>query len=340
MTRKAFATRQRCDTKTREISGVFVRNIKKVVKELKKHDEVIIGCHVNPDGDTIGSMLALGLAFESMGKKVHMLSQDGVPGRYRFLSGAGRVRKSYGKPVSLAVSVDCGSKKILGSVAAAFDRADRVIEIDHHECRVPFGDLRLIDTNAACVGEIIYKVIKQMRVKVTKEIAESILTSVIVETNSFRLPNVTASAFSLCAELMGKGVDFYRLVDRVYWSKTREIIVLSGICFSRCRFLKQGRLVWSIIKKDDFKRIRGKDEDVDAVADEMRAVSEVEIVALFRENSHGNLRVSLRSKKGKNVAVVAEMFGGGGHPDVAGCTIPNNKKHIDTLLRALSRLLQ
>ena len=166
----------------------------------------------------------------------------------------------------------------------------------------------------------------------TKEIAENLLTSIIVETNSFRLPATSYFTFKLCSDLAKTGVDFADLTKGVYWAKTKESAILSGICLSRCRFLRDSRIAWSLARQRDFRTVKGKDYDIDAVASEMCAIEGVEIAVLFREKSKRTLRVSLRSKGRINVAGVAEKYNGGGHSDIAGCYIPNNKKSMRELL--------
>lgn len=317
-----------------------MQNIKKAIDKILKAKHIVISGHVNPDGDSIGSVLSLGLGLRKLGKKVYTIGCDGVPKRYRFLPGANKVLRMVKRKCDLAISVDCGNKEMLGRAFDAFEKAKEIIEIDHHGFRRPFGDISVIDEEASAVGELIFIILKKLKIKVTKDIAQNLLTSIIVETDSFRLPNVRPFAFSICADLLRQGVNFYELVDMIYWTKTREQVILSGICLSRCKFLKQKRIVWSIIKREDFKKVGGRDEDVDAVADEMRSIKDVKIAVLFREKGRGRLRVSLRSKDKINIASVAESFGGGGHFDVAGCQIPNSAKSIKELLVHSAYLLK
>ncbi|MDD4940081.1 MAG: bifunctional oligoribonuclease/PAP phosphatase NrnA [Candidatus Omnitrophica bacterium] len=305
----------------------------KAIKEKIAHAKsIVIAGHINPDGDSIGSLLSLGLGMEKLGKRVYMLSADAVPAKYRFLPGADRIISDTRKNADLAISVDCSNKEMLGSAYNVIKRAKDILEIDHHEFKRPFGNLFLIDYKAAAVGELVYRLLQELGIDIDRDIAQNLLTSIIVETNSFRLPNVRPLTFKICAELIKKDVDFYNLVDMVFWSRTRESAVLTGICLARCKFLEEGRLAWSIIREKDFKLVNGKDEDIDAVADEIRAIQGVEIVVLFREKSKKVLRVSLRSKGRINVAAVAEYYKGGGHFDIAGCTIPNNPESIRELL--------
>lgn len=313
---------------------------RKTIKLISQAKTIAVASHVNPDGDTIGSMLALGIGLEQLNKKVYLLSADGVPKRYKNLPGADKVISSLSEKVDLAIAVDCGTSKLLGKVINVFDRADKIISFDHHEFSLAYADVEIIDVSAAAVGEIVYQALNHLKVTITQDVAKNILTSIIVETNSFRLPHVRIKTFQICAQLLKTGVDFYHLTEMVYWSKTKQSLVLSGICLSRCQFLVNGELVWSIIRKKDFDAVSGKDEDVDPVADEMRAMKGVRISVLFREKSNGYLRVSLRSKGHVNVAKLAEEYDGGGHFDVAGCFVSNNQGSIEEFLQKAKRLLK
>ena len=304
-----------------------------------KAKKIAIFCHLNPDGDCIGSLLALGLALRKLGKKIFMVSPDGLPHKYRALPGAGLVKKRLTEKVDLAITVDCNNKAMLGEAFTDVRKAGVILEIDHHEFRKPFGNIALIDTKAGAVGEIIFLLLKRLKVPISKDIAYNILVSIIVETGSFRFPSYRALTFHICAELTEKGIDFSRLSELIYWSKTRQELLLSGLCLSRCKFKKGGRIIWSIAKRSDFKRIKGKDEHIDAVADEMRAVKKVLIAVLFRETSNGLLRVSFRSKGKVNVARLAQAFGGGGHSDVAGCIVANKPEVKKDILRQAEQLL-
>ncbi|MDD5429014.1 MAG: DHHA1 domain-containing protein, partial [Candidatus Omnitrophica bacterium] len=186
----------------------------------------------------------------------------------------------------------------------------------------------------------IYMLLKKLEVPITEDIAENLMTSIIVETSSFRLPNVRPFTFKVCTNLFGSGMDFYKLVDMIFWSRTKQAAMLTGICLARSKFLKNDRIAWSIIRKRDFDRVDGRPEDVDAAPDEMRTIKKVDIAILFRETGKNTLRVSLRSKTNINVANIAERYGGGGHFDVAGCNIPNTRKSIEEFLKHAERILE
>ncbi len=311
-------------------------NIKKSILKAKT---IAISGHINPDGDSIGSMLALGMALEGPGRKVYMLCQDEVPLHYRYLPGAELIVKSIKERVDLAIAIDCSIMDLLGKNIGVFKKARSILEIDHHEFRRSFGDTQFIDHGATAVGEMVYTLLKKMNIKMGGDIAENLLTSIIVETNLFKLPNVRPFIFAMCADLLKTGVDFSKLVDKVYGPKTKEAMILSAICLLRAKFSKEGRVVWSVITRRDMARIKGKDYESDAVANEMNSIKGVEIAVLFREKDKRVLRVSFRSKGDINIGKVAEEYAGGGHIDIAGCFISNNKKSIDRVVSSVEALL-
>jgi phosphoesterase RecJ-like protein len=302
-------------------------------------ETILIACHVNPDGDAIGSMLALGLALEKSGRQVQLVCQDGVPHPLQSLPGAGRVEREASGAADLAIAVDCGTKELLGSAHRVFETAGCTVEIDHHEYRRPFSLVSVIDKDAVSVGEMIYRMLNYMDMEIDYDIAVNILASIIVETMSFRGPGVNAETFHMCHDLIKRGVDFPALAEKVYWTKSKETALLTGVSLSRCRFLKSGTIAWSIIREGDFQAVGGKDEDVDAVASEMLTIKGVKVAVFFREKAHENIfRVSLRSKGKINISALAVKYGGGGHCDTAGCLIKNDQPALEAFLNDVEAL--
>lgn len=316
-----------------------MRNFQKILRSISRANSMAISGHANPDGDSIGSILALGLALIRLGKKVYMLCQDEVPLNYRFLPGAELMVKTINKRVDLAIALDCSIIDLLGKNIPVFKKAKSIFEIDHHQFRRSFGDIQFVDYEATAVGELIYILLKKLNIKIGSDIAENLLTSIIVETNLFKLPNVRPFIFAMCADLLKTGISFSKLVDKVYGPKTKEAMMLSAVCLLRAKFLKEGRIIWSVITKKDLARVRGKEYDTDAIASEMNSMKGVEIAVLFREKSKHMLRVSLRSKGDINIGKVAQEHEGGGHLDIAGCYIPNDKKSINRTLHSVEVLL-
>ena len=312
-------------------------NIQKAVRAIHKARKIIVASHINPDGDTIGCLLALGLALISAGKKVILLSQDGVPARFQFLPGSELILSGTSERADVSIAVDCGSEKQLGLMRTPFFRSKVTIQIDHHDFGNAFGRIQVLEEDAAAVGEIVYELIRALRVDITANIATCLLTSIIVDTGSFRFSNIRPKTFEICSKLIKKGIDLQYLIEESYWKKSRSTARLSGFCISQAHFSEDGSIAWSAVYQRDFKRFRAKLSDVDSVADDLRAVEGVKIAAVFRETEKKSYRVSLRSSYGINVAQVAKIFGGGGHHNAAGCSVSASEK--EKLLQHLSGLL-
>lgn len=315
------------------------RNLEMARHIILNADTIAICGHSNPDGDSMGSLLSLGLGLESLGKQVFMLCHDDVPRNYQSLPGINRLIKTLHRQVDLAISVDCGSKEMAGKNIGVFEKANFIIEIDHHRSRTPFGDVLLVDADASSAGELVYELLLELDIPITTDIAQNILTSLLVETNSFRLPGIRARTFELCSELLKSGVDFYKLAESVYWVTSKETALLSGISLSGCKFSPTGEIAWSVLTRADFKKVGASDSDADSVSEKIRSIQGVQIAILFREKNSKEWRVSLRSKDGINLTTLAEQFGGGGHLSAAGCTIPKKQKYLNLLLKSAQELL-
>ena len=319
-------------------TGLYT-NISKAVQAIRKAKTVIVAAHVNPDGDTIGCLLALGHTLILMGKKVILLSQDGVPSRFQFLPGSELIMSETLEKADVAIAVDCGSIRQLGTIRAPFIRAKTTIQVDHHDFGNSFGKIQVLEEEAAAVGEIVYELIKTLKVEITPAIATCLLTSIIVDTGSFRFTNIRSKTFDICGRLIRKGVDLQHLIEESYWKKSRSVAKLSGYAMMQAEFSKNGLVAWSTVYRKDFERFGAHISDVDAVADDLRSVEGVRIAAVFRETESKKFRVSLRSKYGVNVAVIAKKFGGGGHHNSAGCSIRNSVKEKKTLLKEIESLV-
>jgi phosphoesterase RecJ-like protein len=309
------------------------------LKVLKSAKKVMIVAHLNPDGDTLGSMLALGLALMQKGKRVLFVCQDAVPTRYQFLPGSELVQSDCREKADVAVAVDCGGVRQLGSFKKAFFNSGTTIQIDHHDFGDPFGKIQVVDPEASAVGEIVYHLVEALKADITQAIATCLLTSIIVDTGAFRFSNIRAKTFEICAKLAKKGVDLPRLIEESYWIKSRSTVLLSSHAMLSAKFSRDGSIAWAVVSQADIRGYGARLSDADSVADDLRSIENVKIAALFRQTDRGNYRVSLRSRHGIHVARVAQQFGGGGHHNSAGCKISNSKSEMKKLLKALEELV-
>ncbi len=317
----------------------FQKKIRLTADLIRQSQKIILACHMNPDGDAIGSMLALGLGLRKLKKSVLMLCPDKIPERYKTLPGAQGIERDCHQTADLAISVDCGSLTQLAKLERAFERSKRIVEIDHHLYRTRFGDIQLVDQHVSSVGEIVLLVLDALNIKPDRPIAECLLISTLIETSSFSHPEINRATFEFCAKLMRTGLDFQTISRRYYWQKRLECLHLSGLALSRIKTRAKDQLAWAVVYRQDFEHFKGAPEDVDSVADDMMLLANVKVVLFFREIEDNMLRVSLRAREGIDVGYLAAVYGGGGHRDVAGCRIHNNPKTMERLINQASRLI-
>ncbi len=314
------------------------KSLAEAARAIQKSRRVLVASHVNPDGDTIGCMLALGLALNGLGKQTLLLCQDGVPSRFQFLPASELILSGTSETADLSIAVDCGSITQLGTVRAAFQRSRQTIQIDHHDFGEAFGKIQVFEHEAAAVGEIVYELLRELKVAIDGSIATCLLTSIIIDTGAFRFSNIRPKTFEICGKLLKTGIDLRRLIEESYWSKSRSTSRLTSFCLLNAQYLKDGAIAWSTVTQSDIQRFGAKLSDADSVPDDLRSVEGVKIAVMFRQTEKNRLRVSLRSQSGINVAGVAKKFGGGGHHSSAGCVIRGGQEKA-RLLADLETLL-
>lgn len=291
-----------------------------IAAALRKSRSVFIACHVAPDGDCLGSALALQLALTRIGRRAQVGSADGIPEPYRVLPGAGSVLSAPPvPPADVAVAVECSTVERAGSFAQTLLGAKTLVNIDHHVSNAGYGHLVYWDTSAAAVGEQIANVIAALRVPVDREIAECLLTAVVTDTGSFRYRNTTARSLRLAAELVDAGAAIHPIVERVYETRSAGGLRLLGLALAGLTVTANGRLAWTQITSEMLATAGATPDDVTGIVGMLRQIRGVQIALLFEVTPQG-VRVGIRSREGARSNVIAETFGGGGHQEAAGFT--------------------
>lgn len=280
----------------------------------------MITSHIRPDGDGLGSGLALYWMLQSLGKEAVVVVKDRVPPAYDVLPGTDRiiVQADVTECYDAAFIIECSDVERPGLPGL---RNQFVVNIDHHSTTIPFGDINWIDPTAAAVGEMIYNLCKALGVEVTKEIAECIYTALLTDTGSFHFSNTTERTLKIASELVRRGVEPARISQALFYSYPFSKIRLMGLVLSTIERDESGRIAWVKLDQDMMAEAGASEEDSDGIVNHALSIDEVEAVAFFKELSPDIYRVSLRSKGRNNVAKVAELFGGGGHRNAAGCRI-------------------
>lgn len=297
---------------------------------IRRSENVLICGHIIPDGDCLGSILALGLSLEALGKKVVMAGPDPIPGIYEFLPGAGRFQT--GPPpdgnYDTLIILDCSTPERLGrGYQDLLAKQTVIINIDHHVGNCILGTYCYIDTDAAAVGEIIFDLLKFMQVNISFEAAINLYTAIVTDTGSFQYDNVTPGTHRRAAALLELGVQGFQINVALHEERPKAALVLLGEALHTLTIAPGGKVCWMTVTQEMLKKAGAVDEHTEGLINYCRSIKGVEVGLLFREVLKGTYKVSLRSKN-IDVNQLAAQFGGGGHTKAAGCVLKGNLKDV------------
>ena len=288
--------------------------------------------HVRPDGDALGSQLALGLSLKQLGKDVRIWNEEGMLEKYSFLPNANLLTKPPAEPedVDVAIALDTAIQNRLGNSLAAVRSAKVWINIDHHPSNPGYGDLVYIDPNSPATGQILFELIKSEKLPIDAAIAENLYVAISTDTGSFQYPNTTARTFEIAAELVRAGVDVGRVSQLTYENYPRRRVELLRDLLGTMRFDANDRVASFSLSLATAKKLGVLPEDNEGLIDHLRAIRGVIVAVFFEELADGKVRVSMRSKNEKvNVCAICEKFGGGGHVLAAGARVRGSLAEVE-----------
>ena len=309
-----------------------------LIEFFKRERKFFVATHINPEGDALGSCLALSAALESMGKRTVLYNRDPVPDFYKFLPGYEKFTDSFDllKSEELPlVLLDCNEPERAGLADAAVARA---VVIDHHETRKDFGDIRWIEPGAAATGIMVYRLLRALEAEITADMATNLYTAIAIDTGTFRYNNTTADALRIAAELTDGGARPAAISEALYesWSGGRFRLLVDVLNTLEV----VGEVAITTASKSTFLRTGTTGADTENFPNFPKKMKDVKVSAFFREIEDG-WKVSLRSRGDINVAQVASRFQGGGHKNAAGYTVKEDlKKAKEELIRAINSVLQ
>ena len=288
--------------------------------------------HVRPDGDALGSQLALGLSLKQLGKDVRIWNEQGMLEKYSFLPNASLLTKPPAEPedVDVAIALDTAIQNRLGSSLPAVRSANVWINIDHHPSNPGYGDLVYIDPKSPATGQILFELIKSEKLPIDAAIAENLYVAISTDTGSFQYPNTTARTFEIAAELVRDGVDVGRVSQLTYENYPRRRVELLRDLLGTMRFDANDRVASFSLSLATAKRLGVLPEDNEGLIDHLRAIRGVIVAVFFEELADGKVRVSMRSKSEKvNVCAICEKSGGGGHVLAAGARVRGSLAEVE-----------
>ncbi len=291
-----------------------------IVDEIDKAKSIVILTHEIPDGDAIGSSLALYTGLKQLGKDVDVVIPE-FSRTFEFLPNSNEIKKEgRNETYDLAISLDAGDIKRLNGFAKYFEDANVKISIDHHSSNTMFADYNFVNPTAPACCQILVIVLEALGVIIDKEIGTCLLAGIITDTGGFKYKGVTAETFEFVAELSNRGVNVSDVYKKVLQTVSKTRFKLMQIAINRLEFLEDGKLTFTYITKEDEESLGAETNDHDGIVEMGRDIEGVEVSIFLRETTNG-YKISLRSNEYVNVSDICLMFGGGGHARAAGGTI-------------------
>jgi phosphoesterase RecJ-like protein len=321
----------------------YPKIIDRILEIIRGHKTFCIVGHIRPDGDCVGSQLALAIALRNEGKKVTCWNEDPIPHKYKFLDPDGFFqRPKAGQKFDCVIATDCASFARLGTAGKYSMRRKVLINIDHHESNPRYGDVNWVSAREPSCGELIYRLLKVARWPITKPIADNLFAAVSTDTGSFQYPTTRPGTFHTGAELVTRGADLSRICHEVYQSYSLSRARLLRHLYNKFKLTDHDRIAYLWLKQKDFSRTGAEANDTEGLIDHIRAIEPVVVACVFEEIEPELTRISLRSKDPNvNVNEVAAQFGGGGHPAAAGARIPGKSLSVQRqVIAAVKRALR
>lgn len=306
---------------------------------LRRHDRFLVVTHENPDGDALGSLLAMTLALRALDKDVvmYLAGPAPLPREYGFMRLDALVRTPpEDAPERVLVAVDCAKADRIGDPTAV-GRAPLVVNVDHHHDNTRFGDVNLIVADASSTGEVLRDVFRELDVALTPDLAEPLYIALVTDTGRFQYTNTTPKALRLAAELVEAGADVHAVFQQVYESVEFAKLKLLARALERAEVLEGGRIVVSYLVRTDFGEVGAAEPYSEGIIDYLRAVEGAELAVLIREPPRDDgptRRISLRASIDElDVSAIARRFDGGGHRQAAGFSSDAPVAEITELVR-------
>ncbi len=302
------------------------RDLIKLVQGLKKHKRFLLSCHVTPEGDAIGSMLAMESLLRRMGKKTQVVCQDPFPERLSCLSNRKWMRTSELKKnnpgFDALVLTDCPTLARIGDVRSILPKDIAIFNIDHHISNDRFGNYNFIRPEAAASAEVVLDIFNYLKLKLTRDEAKNLYVGLATDTGSFKYSNTRAESHVMAAKLIATGLDIEKINDELHGAYSLKTMKLYSRLLGRVKTAAGGALAWSAMSRRDLKETGAGYEDAEGFIDFVRYLKGSKVSFFLTELSDGkSVRVSFRAKGPYDVNRVATFFNGGGHKKASGCTI-------------------
>lgn len=309
---------------------------RRVCTDLRRHQHIVITSHVRPDGDSLGSALALAWALQAIGKDARVIMRDRAPVPLNEFPGVDEIEVTAAVPdtTDAVVVLECGDLERTG--LTGLDRF-HVINVDHHPGNTGYGAVQWFDGAAAACGQMVFDVIAEIGAPLTADMATQLFVAIATDTGSFRYPGVSARTFAISARLLEAGADPVAVARRLYDGNSLGRLRLQGAVLHTMELFDSGRVATLHLDIETLRATGAEPEETDGLTNLPLSVKAIHVVVFFKQVEHGQYRISLRSKGDIDVGRVARSFGGGGHKNASGCTLTGTLESLRA--RVFERLL-
>ena len=292
---------------------------------IKSSKNILIISHVNPDGDTLGSMCGLYSAIlENYKKKCDMMTVSKVPDVYSYMPNLSKVRNveefDKSREYDLVINVDVAAIDRICDGKILFDKAKFTVNIDHHKTNIAYGNLNFINPDASSTGEVLFGCFEKMGWKINLDTAICLYTALLTDTGSFRFDNTKPSTFETAGKLVEIGVNPSDIYKKVYESDSKTLVMFQAHCVSKAKFLDDDKIAYTTVYKKDMELCSAGDDCMEGLTEKLRSIVTTRVAFVAKEMKSGGTKISMRSKFA-DVAQICEVFNGGGHKYASGCTI-------------------
>lgn len=314
-------------------------SLSELSSKLKQEKSVALFCHIRPDGDTLGSALALSITLKNLGIRAQVFCDDVVPSRFFFLDAVKEVKRELEGEYTAFLAIDCADSTRLGSFYEEFVNHKNTYSIDHHVSNTRYAKINYVfDNSSNC--ENVLALIEELGADIDRETATLLAMGIMTDTGNFRHKNVTANTMHSAGKMVEKGADLNTVYYHMFTKQSKERAKLFGLTMSKIRYFLDDRFAVATIRLSDIEQTKARPEDTEGFIDFVMGVDTVEVGACIMELSNNKYKISFRSK-GPDVNAVAGTFGGGGHVLASGCQINGDYEEVvDKITFAVSRYLE
>jgi len=299
----------------------LIRRPDEIAQLIRAARTIALCSHVNPDGDTVGSVLALKLGLEKLGKQVSVFCQDKIPGTLGMLKGVDEFQHTTEQRFDLLICVDVSDQSRMGDCAALLQQAERTAQIDHHGTNPCYAQVNSVDEDAPATGLLIMEQLDALGVATDKDIAMCLYAAIATDTGNFAFKSTNAEAFAVMAQLMACDLPLDEMNRVLFRQRQKPHVRLLAKALSSLRFHAGERITTMQLTYQDFLDCDALPEHADAIVNYGVDIPGVEMALLARENADGSIKMALRAVAPTRVDEIAHSFGGGGHAQASGCTV-------------------